>query len=180
MRYPVSLRCRSRDGTNDLSSRHNGQQAGQPTVNPVNQRLLQQFSDCILLERGLSRNTLSAYTSDLKRFATWLEAREHSLLTATRTEIMEYLSSRLKDGASSRSSAISRCSMASETNSAMSTGPLPEVRPHHRRPRTRTRPGRWWARHRLLCVRLSRRPGGPRRCSRRLSGLPQDRGRHAR
>jgi len=70
-----------------------------------NERLLQQFSDSILLERGLSRNTLEAYASDLNRFALWLATHDLLLLGATRAEIMNYLSERLKDGASSRSSA---------------------------------------------------------------------------
>jgi len=80
-------------------------------MNPLlsNVRLVQQFSDYILLERGLSKNTLAAYTSDLRLFANWLGKRDLILAFATRTEIMDYLSCRLKDGASSRSSARATC-----------------------------------------------------------------------
>lgn len=71
----------------------------------ADQRVLQQFSDSLLLERGLARNTLAAYLSDLNQFSQWLKSSGLQLQTATSTHILEYLSVRLHAGKSSRSSA---------------------------------------------------------------------------
>ncbi len=54
--------------------------------------LIEGFADAIWMERGLSRNTLAAYQSDLRLLARWLEAeRSKSLLTAERHDLLEYL-----------------------------------------------------------------------------------------
>ena len=73
----------------------------------ANRRLIQQFSDNMLLERGLSRNTISAYLSDLKQYTQWLSDAEVSLQQVSRGHILAYLSARMVKGASSRSSARS-------------------------------------------------------------------------
>lgn len=54
--------------------------------------LIEGFADAIWMERGLSRNTLAAYQSDLRLLARWLAAeRSKSLLTAERQDLLEYL-----------------------------------------------------------------------------------------
>jgi integrase/recombinase XerD len=55
------------------------------------QDLVESYVDAIWMERGLAANTLSAYRSDLRRFASWLAGRDRSLLTATRADVLEYL-----------------------------------------------------------------------------------------
>lgn len=56
------------------------------------QALIEAFADAIWLERGLSRNTLAAYQSDLRLLARWLATeRSKSLLTAERHDLLEYL-----------------------------------------------------------------------------------------
>ena len=42
----------------------------------ASQSAIDQFADALWLEDGLSRNTLSAYRSDLRHFAQWLSAQE--------------------------------------------------------------------------------------------------------
>jgi len=54
--------------------------------------LVESFVDAIWMERGLSANTLAAYRTDLRRFAAWLAERDGSLLTATRADVLDYLS----------------------------------------------------------------------------------------
>src|SRR6478752_2032298 len=56
------------------------------------------FSDLVLdflayleFERGLSRNTLEAYRTDLQQFGTWLEAHDHSALEVTHTQLTEFI-----------------------------------------------------------------------------------------
>ena len=65
--------------------------------------LIEQFLDAVWVEQGLSENTLSAYSSDLKIFAKWLADR--SMLEVTTTDLSAFLASRYKEGIGNRSSA---------------------------------------------------------------------------
>lgn len=65
--------------------------------------LIDQFIDALWLESGLSKNTLSAYRSDMNRFCTVLG--EASLLTVTQAEVQKLLSVLLAEGSKSSSSA---------------------------------------------------------------------------
>jgi len=57
-----------------------------------NAELLDEFSDKLWLEDGLSRNTLESYRRDLNKFAAWLEVqRGATLLQATHGDIQGYL-----------------------------------------------------------------------------------------
>ncbi len=54
--------------------------------------LLDEFSDALWLEDGLSRNTLESYRRDLNKFADWLEKRRgYGLQAATHADIQDYL-----------------------------------------------------------------------------------------
>jgi integrase/recombinase XerD len=53
--------------------------------------LVEQFLDALWMERGLSRNTLSAYRQDLLALAAWLAARQGGLLAASREDLHRYL-----------------------------------------------------------------------------------------
>jgi integrase/recombinase XerD len=57
------------------------------------------------MERGLSRNTLGSYQSDLRGFALWLSARQTRLIGAERGQLLDYLAFRMRDGMRPRSSA---------------------------------------------------------------------------
>ena len=67
--------------------------------------LLQRFADTQLVERGLSTNTINAYGSDLRFFALALQSNDKKLLAAQRSDVMDYLGSRVSDGSSTRSAA---------------------------------------------------------------------------
>ncbi len=57
-----------------------------------NTALLDEFSDSLWLEDGLSRNTLDSYRRDLTKFAAWLEQqRDASILQTTHADIQGYL-----------------------------------------------------------------------------------------
>lgn len=64
-----------------------------------------QFADMLLVERGLSQHTISAYQSDLKQFATWMADRQLDLLKAKRENIMDYLGFRMTNGNTPRTTA---------------------------------------------------------------------------
>ena len=72
-------------------------------------KLIDNFIDSIWLEKGLSKNTLSAYRQDIVNFHTWLESI--NLNKVNKTTILEYLSFRLEKGYSSRSTARSLSSL---------------------------------------------------------------------
>jgi integrase/recombinase XerD len=47
-------------------------------------QVIEQFTDAMWMERGLSRNTLSAYRNDLSGLAVWLLKQGRTLLAARR------------------------------------------------------------------------------------------------
>ncbi len=49
------------------------------------------FRDSMLLERGLSKHTLSAYMSDIRKFSGWLSAQDLRLLETQREHVLGYL-----------------------------------------------------------------------------------------
>ncbi len=71
-----------------------------------NEAALSAFLDMLWLERGLSKNTLSSYRSDLRHVDKWLQnAQLGGLLQATRTNILGYLGGLAENGISARTSA---------------------------------------------------------------------------
>mgnify|MGYP002403967897 CR=1 FL=1 len=67
-------------------------------VPELNTGLLDEFSDALWLEDGLSRNTLDSYRNDLQLFSEWLKRRNpnNSKLTeATNSDLLEFLASRV-------------------------------------------------------------------------------------
>ena len=59
----------------------------------------------MLLERGLSKNTLSAYQSDLKKFIGWLSANDTRLKSAQREHVLGYLGFLVEAGTTPRTAA---------------------------------------------------------------------------
>lgn len=67
--------------------------------------LIQGFINALWLERGFSQNTLSAYQTDLKRFAKWLMQRKTSFLEAQRLDVLDYLTFCVESGNHPRTNA---------------------------------------------------------------------------
>jgi len=76
-----------------------------PVLDSGARRLILQFSDMLLVERGLSKHTVSAYESDIKLFALYLQSVEGNLKKADRAGVMAFLGSRVSSGGSARSAA---------------------------------------------------------------------------
>jgi len=73
---------------------------------PADLSIIESFADALWMERGLSRNTLSAYQSDLKAVALWLQKEKgRALLEAGREDLLDYLVLLSKSGRKPRSSA---------------------------------------------------------------------------
>lgn len=63
----------------------------------VDDALIERFLDAVWMERGLSQNTLSAYRSDLSKFAVWLNANAaNSIEQAQRQNLLDYLAEQSK------------------------------------------------------------------------------------
>lgn len=72
-------------------------------LTPENELLIDAFADAMWLESGLSKNTLSAYRSDLSKFAQFLE--QSSLLSVSQIEVQKYLAHCMALGLKGSSSA---------------------------------------------------------------------------
>ena len=57
------------------------------------------FLDNLWMERGLSKNTLSAYRSDLNKFLIWLESQNIEIIQAQSNNILAYLAIQRKQSA---------------------------------------------------------------------------------
>ncbi|GGH64644.1 tyrosine recombinase XerD [Comamonas phosphati] len=68
-----------------------------PAPLPQSQDAIDCFIDALLLEDGLSRNTLAAYRRDLVAFARWLAREELALDAADETRLQDYFSARVDD-----------------------------------------------------------------------------------
>lgn len=70
------------------------------------QVIIESFIDALWMEKGLSRNTLNAYSTDLAALAQWLDRHDSvGLLSARRDQLLGYLAYRVQQGATPRSSA---------------------------------------------------------------------------
>ena len=65
--------------------------------------LIDQFLDAVWVEQGLSKNTLSAYSSDLRIFANWLS--DKSMLDVDKGDLSRFLAARYAAGIGNRSTA---------------------------------------------------------------------------
>ncbi len=74
-------------------------------LSDTDRALLLRFGDSQLIERGLSRHTISAYNGDLRFFASTIDDSRPGLLNAKRADVMHCLSVRVQDGSSARSAA---------------------------------------------------------------------------
>ncbi len=72
-----------------------------------NQTIIEIFLDALWSERGLSQNTLEAYGRDLKSLSEWQLKNSRSLIDSSNSELLEYLTLKIKQGSKSRSVARS-------------------------------------------------------------------------
>jgi len=73
-------------------------------MSQLDKEIIDQFIDALWVERGLSKNTLSAYHSDVSKFSLFLDDRT-SILRAQASDLLAYLASLAKAGLHARSSA---------------------------------------------------------------------------
>lgn len=74
-------------------------------ISTTSRQQIERFCDQLWMERGLSENTLSAYRQDLAMFASWLEGRSQTLITADTPQVQAFLLDCEQRGYRSRTSA---------------------------------------------------------------------------
>lgn len=74
-------------------------------MNDADKDTVDRFIDALMLEEGLSANTLDSYRRDLAGFAAWLAAKHRRLLGVSHEHLREYLAARTTGGARPRTSA---------------------------------------------------------------------------
>ncbi|MEH6651402.1 MAG: site-specific tyrosine recombinase XerD [Motiliproteus sp.] len=57
---------------------------------------IETYAEALWLEKGLSDNTVSSYRRDLKAFAVWLDESDIAIMAAQRSDILRYLSFRMR------------------------------------------------------------------------------------
>jgi len=77
--------------------------SSESTVSTLNKDHIDLFIDAMWLEAGLSKNTLSAYRSDLNRFAKFIDAKE--LISIEQSDVQKFLGLMMAEGSKASSSA---------------------------------------------------------------------------
>ncbi len=75
--------------------------------------VLDSFIDNIWIEKGLSKNTLESYRSDLEQFSNWLKTKDLSFSKTAKKDILSYLSFLFKSGLGSKTVARKLSSLKS-------------------------------------------------------------------
>ena len=70
-----------------------------------NKDLIERFCDALWLQEGLSANTLEAYRRDLEGLERWITKRGTALMSASRADLLDYLSGSVGKGARPRTTA---------------------------------------------------------------------------
>ena len=75
--------------------------------------VLDAFIDNIWIEKGLSKNTLESYRSDLEQFSNWLKTKDLNFSKTAKKDILSYLSFLFKSGLGSKTVARKLSSLKS-------------------------------------------------------------------
>ena len=75
------------------------------TLNTSEESVIALYLDAIWMEKGLSKNSLDSYRTDLTLFAQWLQQQNKMLLVVDAATIQNYLAVRLENKLNSRSTA---------------------------------------------------------------------------
>jgi integrase/recombinase XerD len=93
-----SMKQASSDGRSNGAGR--GEEPADASVQAIDR-----FLDAAWMERGLSKNTLSAYRTDLMSLARWTGKHGRPITEADRSDVLGYIAERMEGGARPRSSA---------------------------------------------------------------------------
>ncbi len=66
--------------------------------NSVNDNIIDNFCDSIWIEKGLSKNTIESYSSDLNQLSKWLSSKDKTMKACTEIDINMFLAEKIKKG----------------------------------------------------------------------------------
>ena len=66
--------------------------------NSVNDNIIDNFCDSIWIEKGLSKNTIESYASDLNQLSKWLSLKDKTMKACTEVDINMFLAEKIKKG----------------------------------------------------------------------------------
>ena len=66
--------------------------------NSVNDNIIDNFCDSIWIEKGLSKNTIESYASDLNQLSKWLASKNKTMKVCTEIDINMFLAEKIKKG----------------------------------------------------------------------------------
>ncbi len=69
----------------------------------LNENIIEKYCDSIWIEKGLSKNTISSYSLDLKHLELWLLSKDKSLMTCSESDLNSYLAMKFDNGISASS-----------------------------------------------------------------------------
>jgi len=69
----------------------------------LNENIIDKYCDSIWVEKGLSKNTISSYSSDLKHLKIWLEDKGKSLINCEESDLNSYLAAKFDNSISASS-----------------------------------------------------------------------------
>jgi integrase/recombinase XerD len=88
-----------------MGSNNAGKNNSHPDSLEVSASAIERFVDAVWMERGLSRNTLAAYRTDLTSLARRIGESGTAIEDATRGDLLDYIAWRVESGARPRSTA---------------------------------------------------------------------------
>ena len=71
--------------------------------NTLNENIIEKYCDSIWIEKGLSKNTISSYSLDLKHLELWLLNRGKNLISCSESDLNSYLAVKFDNGISASS-----------------------------------------------------------------------------
>ena len=71
--------------------------------NALNENIIEKYCDSIWIEKGLSKNTISSYSLDLKHLELWLLNKGKSLISCSESDLNSYLAIKFDSGISAAS-----------------------------------------------------------------------------
>ena len=66
--------------------------------NSLNNNIIDNYCDSIWVEKGLSRNTISSYASDLKQLEKWLAVKNIDIKSCSEVDLNSYLAEKIDHG----------------------------------------------------------------------------------
>ena len=72
-------------------------------LNVINDNIIDSYCDSVWVEKGLSKNTVSSYMSDLLQLSKWLKKQNKDLNNCTESDLNSFLASKIDQGNSTTS-----------------------------------------------------------------------------